>query len=167
MRKTVSFALLSTVVLAAGVALAAPRQKTAPGSLVIVFKDGHRQTFNLADIERLEYPAGTLAASDMGPTREGAPHGRYVGKWKVGDGGGNTFFITLNENGSAYRSLGDVHGHWTYTNGDALITWEDGAKDAIRRTGSRFQKFAYLGGKSFSDDPDNVTEALNTSPRPI
>lgn len=166
MRNTVP-TILSAFVLAAGLVHASPPAKTAPGSLVIVFKDGHRQTFNLADIERVEYPAGTMAAADMGPTREGAPHGRYVGKWKVGDGAGNTFFITLNENGSAYRSLGDVRGHWIYSGGDALITWEDGAQDAIRRTGSRFQKFAYSAGKKFTDEPDNVTEALNTTPRPI
>ncbi len=52
-------------------------------------------------------------------------------------------------------------------NGDALITWDDGAKDAIRRAGSKFQKYAYSPDKSFSDEPDNVTSAQNTTPRPI
>jgi hypothetical protein len=52
-------------------------------------------------------------------------------------------------------------------NGEARVTWNDGAQDAIRKTGTRDQKFAYRSGKSFTDEPDNVTEAHNTSPRPI
>jgi hypothetical protein len=168
MRKLVSVSALSVLILAGVVAHAAPPAKTAPGTLVIVFKDGHRQTFNVADIERVEYPAGTLAAADLGtPKSQLTARGRYVGKWQVGDGNGNDFYITLNDDGTAYRSLGGVHGRWVYSNGDALITWHDGGGDAIRRVGSRFQKFAYMNGKSFSDNPDNVTDARNTNPRPI
>ena len=47
------------------------------------------------------------------------------------------------------------------------MTWDDGAQDAIRKTGSRYQKFAYRAGKSFTDQPDNVTNAQLTAPRPI
>jgi hypothetical protein len=168
MLKAVSVSALSLCLLAGVMAHAAPPAKAAPGTLTVVFKDGHRQTFNLTDIDRLEYPGGTMAASDLGPPKSQlTARGRYVGKWQVGDGSGNNFYITLNEDGSAYRSLGDVHGRWVYSNGDALITWKDGGGDAIRRVGSRFQKFAYMNGKSFSDDPDNVADAHNTSPRPI
>ncbi|HEY2857330.1 MAG TPA: hypothetical protein VGJ21_02810 [Terracidiphilus sp.] len=159
---------LSAVLLAGAVAHAAPPEKTASGSLVIVFKDGHRQTFSLAEVDRVEYPAGTMAAADLGSANKQAPpRGRFIGKWECGDGNGGTFYITLNENGDAYRSLHEVRGHWVYFNGDALITWDDGAQDAIRRVGSRFQKFAYSAGKRFTDEPDNVAEARNTSPRPI
>jgi hypothetical protein len=168
MRRLVSVSAFSVFLLAGVVALAAPPEKSTSGTLVIVFKDGHRQTFNVADVERVEYPAGSLAAADLGSSKaQATPRGRYIGKWQAGDGAGNTFYITLNENGSAYRSLGEVHGHWVYSNGDALITWDDNNRDAIRRVGSRFQKFAYMNGKSFSDSPDNVDEARNTSPRPI
>ena len=58
----------------------------------------------------------------------------------MGDGNGNTFIITLKENGDAYRSLGDVHGNWAYVNGEARVTWDDGAKDAIRKAGSEIRK---------------------------
>lgn len=147
---------------------AAPPAKAAPGSLVIVFKDGHRQTFNLSDIERVEFPGGTTASTDSTPSNPQAPpRGRYIGKWEVGDGNGGTFYITLNENGSAFRSLRDVRGKWAYVNGDAQITWDDGAEDAIRKVGNRYQKFAYSAGKSFTGNPDNVAEARNTNPRPI
>ncbi len=39
--------------------------------------------------------------------------------------------------------------------------------DAIRRIDGKDKKFAYHAGKSFTDEPDNVTDARNTSPRPI
>ena len=143
---------------------AAPAAKGAPGTMVIVFKDGHRQAINLADIERVEYPAGEVADTFGG---SGPSRGRFIGKWEAGDGMGSTFTITLREDGDAMRSIGNVHGHWVYVDGEAHITWDDGAEDAIRRVGSRYQKFAYKAGKSFSDNPDNVTNARNTTQKPI
>jgi hypothetical protein len=152
-------------------AAAPPAAKGPSGTIVIVFKDGHRQVFNLTDIARVDlagttaYTAGTQAYGSSKPAR-----GQFVGRWVVGEGNGmhSTFIITLNEDGNATRFLhGDVHGTWSYVNGDALITWDDGAKDAIRKVGSAFQKYAYGDGKSFTDTPDNVTEAQNTTPKPI
>lgn len=142
--------------------------KGGPGSIVIVFKDGHRQSFSLADIARVEFP-GEGGASDVSSSSPGMPpRGHFLGKWEVGDGTGSNFYITLNENGDAIRSLGgDVHGRWVYVNGEALITWDDGAMDAIRKVGSRDQKSAYKAGKSFTDKPDNIANARNTTPRPI
>jgi hypothetical protein len=136
--------------------------KAGDGTLVLVFKDGHRQVFNLADIERVEFPSSGIAANS---NAELPP--RFIGRWKVGDGNGNDFYITLKEGGSAMRSLGDVHGHWVYVNGEAQITWDDGAQDAIRRVGSRYEKRAFGAGKAFTDEPDNVTGAQNTTPHPI
>src|SRR5579863_312700 len=95
---------------------AAAASKSGSGTIVIVFKDGHRQSFNLSDIERVEFPAAALAAEDSGATNA-PPRGHYVGKWECGDGNGGTFSITLKEGGDAFRSIGDVHGHWEYVNG--------------------------------------------------
>jgi hypothetical protein len=145
---------------------AAPEKKDAANSIVIVFRDGHRQTFNLADIARVEF-TGTGSVPGVSSNPDWPARGRYVGRWVVGDGNGNTFIITLKEDGNADRSLHDIHGRWSYVNGDALITWDDGAKDAIRKAGSGFEKYAYSHDKSFSDEPDNVTKAQNTTPRPI
>lgn len=162
MRKTAVFSAVSALVLASSLIHAAPPARPG-GSIVIVFRDGHRQAFNLGDVERIEFEGGTVNSSG-----ENAPsRGRFLGKWEVGDGSGHDFTITLDENGDAYRSLGDVHGHWNYVNGEAQVVWDDGAQDAIRRTGSRFQKFAYSAGKSFTDTPDNVTPAKNLTPKPI
>ncbi len=146
---------------------AAPEKKAPANAIVIVFKDGHRQTFNLADIARVEFTGAGSVPGVSSNQDWPAARGRYVGKWAVGDGNGSTFIITLKEDGNAMRSLGDIHGTWSYVNGDALITWDDGAKDAIRRAGSGFEKYAYSREKSFSDEPDNVTTARNTTPRPI
>ena len=145
-------------------------QKRASGnSLVIVFKDGHRQTFNLADIARVEFPGASAATDHDSRDANQPPRGRFIGKWEVGEGGGfgRTFTITLKEDGEALRSLGNMHGKWAYVDGAAEITWDDGWQDAIRRVGTHFQKFAYAAGKKFTDTPDNVTDAHNTTPRPI
>ncbi len=167
MRKVVAAAGLALIFVSAlpgGFAKTAPPAKAVPGTIVLVFKDGHRQSFNLADIARVEFTgaAEAAAASPDVPTR-----GRFFGKWVVGEGNGDTFLITLKDDGEALRSLGDMHGKWTYVNGEARITWDDGAQDAIRRAGSKFQKYAYSAGKSFTDTPDNVTSAVNTTPKPI
>jgi len=148
-------------------ALGVAQKKASGNTLVIVFKDGHRQTFNLADIARVEFPGASAAADRDSRDANQPPRGRFIGKWEVGDGAGSTFEITLKEDGEAYRSLGRMHGKWAYVNGGAEITWDDGWQDAIRRVGSHFQKFAYGAGKKFTDTPDNVADAHNTTPRPI
>lgn len=149
---------------------AAPPSKSAPATIVIVFKDGHRQTFRASDIARIDFGGSSESAVASSADADLPARGQFVGKWIVGVGGGNddTFVITLKEDGSAKRSLGvDVHGRWEYVNGEAQISWDDGAQDAIRKAGSRFEKYAYSSGKSFSDTPDNVTFARNTTPKPI
>jgi hypothetical protein len=158
------------VLAAAGGFCQSSKVKSGAGNVVIVFKDGHRQSFSLADVARVEFPSASTAAAYVGggAAPVGAPpRGHFFGKWEVGDGNGSTFYITLKEDGEAYRSLHSEHGKWEYSNGEARITWNDGAQDVIRRVDGRDKKAAYREGKSFTDEPDNVTEARNTSPRPI
>src|SRR5579863_5509222 len=125
MRKSVSgFVALGALALAVAVATAQNHgNKSAPSQIVIVFKDGHRQTFNFADIARLEFSgSGAVPVTDVGPTPAGTPpRGHFFGKWEVGDGSGGTFYITLDDNGGAWRSLRRVHGRWVYVNGEARI----------------------------------------------
>jgi hypothetical protein len=171
MRKTVLFAALPALFLsvlpssfAKPPAPAKGASGTAPGALVIVFKDGHSQTFNLADIQRIEFSGEPgLAAGDT----HVPPRGQFLGRWQVGDGNGHDFIITLKDDGNAERSLNDMHGTWVYLNGEARITWDDGDQDTIRKAGSRFEKCWHKAGKSFTDTPDNVTNAENLTPKPI
>ena len=156
---------LATVCFLATAAGSAAPTKTGSGTIVIVFKDGHRQTFNLSDIERVEFPAALHVADDQDASRP--PRGHYVGRWECGDGVGNNFYIDLKEGGEAWRSIGNVRGHWEYLGGEARVTWDDGRKDAIRKVGTHYEKSAYERGKSFSDRPDNVTSARLTNPKPI
>ena len=171
MRKFVSVAGLATLLCLAvpgGFAKTPPTPKSGQGTIVIVFKDGHRQSFNLSDIARVEFPVAPAAAGETAPVNSSLPsRGRFLGKWEVGEGNGDNFYITLQEDGDAMRSLGHVHGRWVYVDGEARVTWDDGAQDAIRKVGSMYQKFAYGSGKSFTDTPDNVTGAHNTTPHPI
>jgi hypothetical protein len=162
--------LLALLCLAVSASYAAPPtgQKPAPGTIVIIFKDGHRQSFNLSDIDRVEFGgSGGVAASGTVSSAGMPSRGRFFGKWEVGDGNGGTFYITLNEDGTAYRTIRAIAGHWVYVDGEARVTWNDGAQDAIRKVGSQYQKFAYVAGKLFTDTPDNVTAAHNTTPHPI
>lgn len=164
MSKLTVFAL---AVLLAPAAFAAPARSTSQQTIVIVFKDGHRQTFNLADIAHIEFSGAAAAAVAPAPITALPARGEFVGRWIVGDGDGNTFAITLKEDGTAVRSLHPVHGAWALVNGEARIHWNDGAQDAIRKVGSHFEKRAFGSNKSFDDTPDNVTDARNTNPKPI
>ncbi len=150
-----------------GQAAAHAAPKGTSGAIVIVFKDGHRQTISLTDIDRVEFAGGSSPASDDTFNSRVPSRGRYVGKWECGDGQGNNFYITLNDDGTAFRSIGDVRGHWEYVDGEARATWDDGRQDAIRKFGSQYFKFAYGEGKSFTDEPDNVTRAHNTTAGPV
>jgi hypothetical protein len=168
MRKFVSVAGLATLFCLAvtnGFAGAPPASKGGAATIVIVFKDGHKQSFNLADVSRVEF-AGTADAAAAAPAASAFPR-HFLGKWEVGDGSGSTFFITLYDNGDAKRSTGNMHGEWAYADGEAQINWDDGWHDAIRKVGPGYQKRAFGGNKSFSDIPDNVTTAHNTTPHPI
>lgn len=127
---------------------------------VIVYKDGHQEKFSPSDITRIEF--GSSSLSEMMPGR-----GHFVGKWEVGEGNGGTFYITLEADGEARKTLGSSHGTWTLVDGEARISWDDGWHDAIRKVGSKHEKLAYEPGKSFNDTPSNVTAARNTQPKPI
>ena len=170
MRKTLFGALV--VVLWAAVecspANAAPVSPEDSGTIVIVFKDGHRQTFPASAISAMEFKSAAGVTTPISIPGIIVPgRGRFLGKWLVGEGNGDTFHISLEENGEASKSIGSAHGTWTYVDGEARVSWDDGWHDAIRKVGSKYQKYAYGPGKSFSDTPDNVTEASNTTPKPI
>jgi hypothetical protein len=154
--------MLGTVALGAN-----PKAKSTPlgdgNSIVIVFKDGHKQSFSLADIAHIEFnpPSASLAELPI-PSRS-----HFIGKWEVGDGNGENFFITLEADGDARKSRGTSRGKWTIVEGEARISWDDGWHDVIRKVGTRHEKVAYAPGKSFSDEPSNVAGARNTQPKPL
>lgn len=179
---TVSGVLL----LVAGGALAKPVHSPADDrdSIVIVFKDGHRQSLATAEIARIDFKAPAVivykdghrekVSADIDRIEFGSPdvtmmpgRAHFVGKWEVGTGNGSTFFITLDSDGDARKSLGAAHGTWTLVDGEARITWDDGWHDAIRKVGTTHEKRAFEPGRSFDDEPSNVTEARNTQAKPI
>lgn len=142
--------LLATVQGASPVRGAAPQND--PTSIVITFKDGHQQTFLMADVARVEYRSATDAT--VRPDY-------FLGKWEAGagDGAGSTFFITFETNGEASKSIGASHGIWTIVGDEARISWDDGWHDAIRKIGDKHEKFAFAPGTTFDDKPENVTDA--------
>ncbi len=158
--KVLGFVLMA--LLGATVAFPAPAPKDNAGSIVIIFKDGHRQSFDMADIARIEF--ATPAHSDSAERPSVSDRGRFVGKWRVGDGTGRTFTITLSPDGEAKKSLGDGHGTWTVEHGEAVISWDDGWHDVIRRSGKKYMKVAYSPGAALSGDPSNTAEAIAAEP---
>jgi hypothetical protein len=138
--------------------LAAPA--TGGNSIVIVFKDGSQQTYSMADIERIEFKTPVNSSAVVGANS-------FAGKWRVGDGNGATFYISLDRDGTATKSIGARHGTWTIVDNEARISWDDGWHDAIRKNGTKYEKRAFESGKSFTDMPSNVTEARRTETQPI
>ena len=138
---------------------ASPKPPQAPSdaqvSIVIIFKDGHQQTFAMSDVARIEFTGAS--DSTVGPDY-------FLGIWEVGNGSSGTFFIKLESNGEASRSFGASHGIWSVVGDEARISWDDGWHDAIRRIGEAHEKFAFAPGATFSDKPDNVGDARKIEP---
>lgn len=135
-----------------------------PNTLVIVFKDGRQQTISMADVARIEFKSSGNVSSGRSSSFTG--QGRFLGKWRVGDGAGGHFFITLEPGGTASKTLGASHGTWTVVDGEAKISWDDGWHDAIRKAGDKYEKAAFEPSKSFTENPTNVADATNTTPQP-
>jgi hypothetical protein len=171
MRKNVSSVALSGLLLIAAQGIqasASPAPQDDRGTIVIVFRDGHQQRIPLSTITHLEFRSAAGIATPIAiPVAPVPGRGHFLGKWIVGEGNGDSFYITLEDSGEATKSIGAAHGTWTYLDGEARVTWDDGWHDAIRKVGAKHEKFAFPPGKTFSDSPANVTEARNTNPRPI
>ena len=125
--------------------------------IVIIFKDGHQQSFRVADVARIEF-------SQFARNISTASSVRFVGRWKVGDGAGGTFYITLKPEGKAEKTLGSRDGTWTVVNGEARVSWQDGWHDVIRKVGNKYQKVAFSPGSSFDAEPSNMAQAEYTEP---
>jgi hypothetical protein len=183
--RNISSVVSILIVLLSGVPGASPQANPASQdertSLVIIFNDGRQQSFAATDTARIEFKGAAMIVWQGGhqqslPISEiariefnRAPlgRGRFLGKWRVGQGNGDHFYIILERNGEASKSIGGNHGTWTVVDGEARISWDDGWHDAIRKVGNKFEKVAFEPGKTFSDLPTNVTDAQNTDREPI
>jgi len=155
------------VLVVAALALAVPSALSKPKApdadddrtLVIIFKDGRRQTLRLSEIARIEFSLQPSAAS-------ASSRAHFMGVWKVGIGNGNsgTFLITLKPDGVAEKTFGSKGGKWTVVNGEARCSWDDGWTDVIRKVGGRWEKAAYSPGSSLDGEPTGVAEAVYTEP---
>jgi hypothetical protein len=168
----------------AAVAKPNPSPADARDAVTILFKDGHRQSLAMAEVARIDLKApasivykdghrekisGEIDRIEFGEPETAMTPGRshFIGKWEVGEGNGGKFFITLDADGDARKTLGPPHGTWTLVDGEAHIAWDDGWHDAIRKVGTRHEKLAYEPGKTFGDPPSNVTTAVNTEHKSI
>jgi hypothetical protein len=127
----------------------------------IVFKDGHQQTLTLSEAARIEFSSSAVSASPLG-------RNHFLGKWRVGVGDGvGHFYITLKPDGEATKTIGGHHGTWIVVDGEARISWDDGWHDVIRRVGAKHEKVAFEPEKTYSDEPSNVADATRVDAEPI
>jgi hypothetical protein len=162
MRRT--FAVFFTLCLLVAAATAA-EVRSGRDSLVITFKDGRQQTIPVSDISRIEFKgAPVAAASSSTPPASSENQGHFMGRWRVGDGQGNTFIITLSRDGKASKSIGNSRGTWSVVNGEAHIMWNDGWRDAIRKVGNKYEKVAFSPGHDFNDSASNIADAKSLDP---
>jgi hypothetical protein len=191
MRNLAVTALVLGVFLLAALSARTQSHSASPkegNSAVIVFKDGREQSIPVGEITRIEFKASAMIISRAGSEQRipvadishiefstlaagtsASGRGRFLGKWRVGQGAGTGahFYITLERDGEATKSIGAAHGTWTLVDGEARINWDDGWHDVIRKAGNKYEKVAIAPGKTFGDEPENVTDAENTSPEPI
>lgn len=174
--------ILALAVLICGANVAHAQDPTS--SLVLVFRDGHQRSFTASEVARIEFDP-TRVVLKNGHEESFAPReivriemknfdengvlGRnhFVGKWRVGDGAGSHFFINLQSDGSASKTIGARHGRWTLVNGQARISWDDGWHDAICKVGETHEKRAFAPGKRFDEAPSNVADAEIVNLEPI
>lgn len=152
-------------------------------SLSIVFKDGHQKSFSVAELSRIEFQNSSMILTrggrqetisladilriDFGSNASPLGRNHFIGKWKVGQGNGANFLITLEPDGQATKTIGASHGTWVVVDGEARISWDDGWHDVIRKVGTKHEKAAYEPGKSLDEQPTNVTDAHNLAAQPI
>jgi len=138
----VAFALIM-LTLAAGAA-------DDKNSVVITFKDGHKQSFPLSDISQIQVRTPSKTTSVPLPIASlSGSAGHFLGRWRVGDGAGNHFIITLDRDGHATKSIGSTRGTWLVENGEAHVSWDDGWHDAIRKIGNNYEKVDWTGQELF------------------
>jgi len=178
--------MISIAVLILAAALLCPAQDSTK-SLTIVYRDGHEKSFTIPNGSRIDFNAGkmmvshgknveTISVADVvridfnAAASRSLPLGRnhFVGRWEFGTGVGNqTFFVTLDRDGRAHKTVGSPRGTWKVVGGEAIITWDDGWTDVIRKVGDKHQKFAYEQGRSLTGEPSNVTDAKTLNSEPI
>ncbi len=175
---------LSIAIFLVAAALICSAQDSAK-TLTIIYKDGHQKSFTIPNGSRIDFNGGSMMVShgkdvetirvadvariDFNAGRSGGfGMNHFVGKWEFGTGVGNqTFFVTLDRDGHAHKSIGSTNGTWTVVDGEARIKWDDGWTDVIRKVGDKHKKFAYAEGRSLDDEPSNVTDAKTLNSEPI
>ena len=170
--------LILVAVLCAATSAAIAQNKSA-NSVTVVFKDHHEKTFTSAEVSSIDLRNGKLVILRAGKpeevplsdvariefndaTGEAAPgRGHFIGRWEVGMGGSvpGSFITTLDRDGSAHKTVGGHSGTWTYIDGHALVTWDDGWRDIIIEVGKGYEKRAYEPGRKLTETPTNVTWA--------
>jgi hypothetical protein len=162
-------------------------QTKAANSITVVYKDNHQQTYTSAEVSRIDLkndvlvvnrtghdeqiPLGKVSRIDIheAPADVANNRSHFIGKWEMGVDSGTqrSFRVTLDRDGQAHKTIGSDHGTWTFVDGNARITWDDGWRDVITQVGSKYEKRAFEPGKPLTGKPSNVTEARRANDQSI
>lgn len=90
----------------------------------------------------------------------------YVGSWKVQDGKGREFVIELGADGQAASKWAAAEeqrrnetGTWKDVDGAAQITWANGWREVISKSGEGYVKKAYAPKLTLDGAPSNESPA--------
>ncbi len=178
--------LIVAAALCAGT-LAAIAQSKTTNSVTVVYRDHPEKTYSSSEVSRIDLrdgklvilragkeeqvPLSDVARIDVNESSGESALGRshFIGRWEVGAGGDapGTFIITLDRDGKAHKTVGGHRGTWTFVDGTARISWEDGWTDVIVQVGSKYEKRAYESGKPLTGPPTNVAAAKRANEQSI
>lgn len=97
----------------------------------------------------------------------------FTGIWKVQDGKGRDFYITLSADGTAASSWIAVEdqrrnqkGTWALTDGKVVITWSNGWRETVVASEGGFLKSAFAPKQAMEDKPANTSPAVKVEAIP-
>lgn len=97
----------------------------------------------------------------------------FTGIWKVQDGKGRDFYITLAADGSATSTWTveadkrrNQTGAWKVTDGKVVITWDNGWREVVTTSEGGFAKSAFAPKQKLEDKPANTSPAVKVEAIP-
>ncbi len=86
--------------------------------------------------------------------------GDFEGVWKVKDGSGHPFDITLSADGAAKANRGPgMVGTWKQEGNSAVVTWNTGWTTKITKKDDHYEHTAYGKGQPLNGPPTNSSDA--------
>lgn len=108
-----------------------------------------------------------LLATGCPLSKKAAPF-NAVGHWKVSDGSGQQYYITVNEDRSADSTLPHHgQGYWSVEDHNIRITWQNRWIDYLVVTETGVSRVGCAPGTTLNDIPENSSTAVRVESVPL